>query len=147
VLAAALVSSLALALGGCMSAPQSSASAPMAATQALASAAGFVYSANEGEDSISRIDLATRRVTTLKIPVTPHNVQISHDGRRLLAVGSMAGQMKKDVPHAAPEGARTRCREGSQRASDLRCDRRECHKGHARNRRPRSGACGGRFAR
>jgi DNA-binding beta-propeller fold protein YncE len=76
----------------------------MAATQALASAAGFVYSANEGEDSISRIDLATRRVTTLKIPVTPHNVQISQDGRRLLAVGSMAGQMKKDVPHAAPGG-------------------------------------------
>jgi hypothetical protein len=34
-------------------------------------------------------------------------VQISHDGRRLLAVGSMAGQMKKDVPGAAPGGTYT----------------------------------------
>jgi YVTN family beta-propeller protein len=107
VLAAALVSSLVLLLGGCMGTPQTSApqsSEPMAATQALASGTGFVYSANEGEDSISRIDLATRQVTMLKIPVTPHNVQISHDGQRLFAVGSMAGQMKKDVPGAAPGG-------------------------------------------
>jgi len=77
VLTAALVSSLALALGGCMSAPQSS--APMGTTQALACGTGFVYSANEGEDSISRIDLATRRVTTLQLPVTPHSVQISRE--------------------------------------------------------------------
>ena len=67
-------------------------------------ATGFVYSANEGEDSISRIDLVTGRVVTLPLPVTPHNVQISRDGRWLFAVGSMAGQMKMAAPTAAPGG-------------------------------------------
>jgi hypothetical protein len=57
VLAAALISSLAVALGGCMSAPSSS--EPKAAAPSLASRSGFVYSANEGAGSISRIDLAT----------------------------------------------------------------------------------------
>ena len=101
-LAAALTSSLAVALGGCMSAPSSS--APVVAAAPHASGTGFVYSANEGDDSISRIDLATGRVTTLSVPVTPHNVQISRDGRRLFAVGSMAGQMKMAAPTAAPGG-------------------------------------------
>ena len=103
-LATALASSLMVALGGCTSAPSSS--EPIAAAPALASSAGFVYSANEGEDSISRIDLATGRVMTLPLPVTPHNVQISRDGRRLFAVGSMSGQMKMAAPAApaAPPG-------------------------------------------
>ena len=102
VLATALASSLVVALGGCMSAPSSS--EPKAAAPPLASGAGFVYSANEGADSISRIDLATGQVLTLPVPVTPHNVQISRDGRRLFAVGSMAGQMKMAAPTAAPGG-------------------------------------------
>lgn len=76
----------------------------MAAAAPLASNAGFVYSANEGEDSISRIDLATGRVMTLPVPVTPHNAQISRDGRRLFVVGSMAGQMKMAAPTAAGGG-------------------------------------------
>ena len=101
-LAAALASSLVAALGGCTSAPSSG--APMAAAAPLSSGSGFVYSANEGEDSISRIDLATGRVMTLPVLVTPHNVQISRDGRRLFAVGSMAGQMKMTAPTAAPGG-------------------------------------------
>ena len=99
-LAIALTSSLAVALGGCLSAPSSSTSVVAAAP--LATRSGFVYTANEGEDSISRIDLATGRVMTLPVPVTPHNVQISRDGRRLFAVGSMAGQMKMAAPTAAP---------------------------------------------
>ena len=78
------------------------AGSPPSGDTVAAPAAGFVYSANEGEDSISRIDLATGRVTTLPLPVTPHNVQISRDGRRLFAVGSMAGQMKMGAPAAAP---------------------------------------------
>lgn len=101
-LAAALASSLAITLGGCMSAPSSG--APLAAAAPLASDAGFVYSANEGDDSISRIDLATDRVTTLPLPVTPPNVQISRDGRRLFAAGSMAWQMKMAAPVTAPGG-------------------------------------------
>ena len=106
-LATALTSLLAVALGGCMSAPSSSApssSAPVVAAAPLASGTGFVYSANEGEDSISRIDLATGQVTTMPVPVTPHNVQISRDGSRLFVVGSMAGQTKMAATTAAPAG-------------------------------------------
>jgi hypothetical protein len=84
VLAAALASSLVVALGGCMSAPSSS--EPIAAASPPTRGAGFVYSANEGADSISRFDLATGRVLTLPIPVTRQNVQISRDERRLLGM-------------------------------------------------------------
>lgn len=91
----AISASVTLMLGACAGSPPSG-------DTVAAPAAGFVYSANEGEDSISRIDLATGRVTTLPLPVTPHNVQISRDGRRLFAVGSMAGQMKMGAPAAAP---------------------------------------------
>jgi YVTN family beta-propeller protein len=101
-LAAASASSLALAHGGCASAHSSS---PLVApTPPLASGAGFVYSANEDDDSISQIDPAPVRVMTLPVPVTPHNMQISHDGRRLFAVGLMAGQMNMATPTAAPGG-------------------------------------------
>ena len=99
-LALALPLSFVGALSGC--AGMSSSSQPIAVTPA--SANGFVYSANEGEDSISRIDLATGQVTTLPVPVTPHNVQISRDGSRLFVVGSMAGQMKMAATPAAPAG-------------------------------------------
>ncbi|MEO6745765.1 MAG: cytochrome D1 domain-containing protein [Caldimonas sp.] len=84
-------------LGACAGFPPSGGSVAAAAT-------GFVYSANEGDDSISRIDLATGRVVTPPLPVTPHNVQISRDGRRLFAVGPMTGQMKMAAPTAAPGG-------------------------------------------
>ncbi|MDF2764864.1 MAG: hypothetical protein K0S81_1858 [Rhodospirillales bacterium] len=52
--------------------------------------AGTVYTANEIGNSISAIILATRRVETFPVPISPHNVQISPDGRRLLAVGNPA---------------------------------------------------------
>ncbi|MBA2722537.1 MAG: YncE family protein [Methylibium sp.] len=102
VVALALSTSVLVALGACASAPSSG--EPKAATAAASPASGFVYSANEGDDSISRIDLATGGVTTLPVPVTPHNVQISRDGRRLFVVGSMAGQMKMAAGAAAPAG-------------------------------------------
>ena len=92
-----LAASVTLMLGACAGLPPSGDSVAAPAT-------GFVYSANEGEDSISRIDLATGRVTTLPVPVAPHVVQISRDGRRLFAVGSMVGQTKMAVPTAAPGG-------------------------------------------
>jgi len=102
VLALALASSLVVALGGRTSAASSKLT--IAAAAPLASGTGFVYSANEGEDSISRIDLATGQVTTLPLPITPHNVQISPDGRRLFAVGSMTGQTNAAGPGAVPGG-------------------------------------------
>jgi YVTN family beta-propeller protein len=47
----------------------------------------FVYTADEHGSSISAIDLAAGRVSTVPIPISPHNVQITADGKRLLAVG------------------------------------------------------------
>ncbi len=49
---------------------------------------GFVYTANEGDNSLSRIDLSTGEVLTVPTAVTPHNVQITPDGETLLAVGT-----------------------------------------------------------
>lgn len=51
---------------------------------------GFVYTANEKGNSISVVDLAAMRVTTVPIAVSPHNVQASADGRWLLTVGDPA---------------------------------------------------------
>ena len=50
----------------------------------------FVYTADELGSSISAIDLAAARVTTVPIPISPHNVQVTADGKRLLAVGEPA---------------------------------------------------------
>ena len=49
---------------------------------------GVVYSANEGDGSISEITLRTGDVRTTQITVVPHNVQISPDGKVILAVGT-----------------------------------------------------------
>ncbi len=51
---------------------------------------GFVYTANERGNSISVIDLSTGQVKDIATRITPHNVQVSRDGRRLLAVGPVA---------------------------------------------------------
>lgn len=50
----------------------------------------FVYTADEHGSSISAIDLAAGRVSTVPIPISPHNVQVTADGKRLLAVGEPA---------------------------------------------------------
>jgi len=85
--------------------PGACAGLPSSGNSVAASATGFVHSANEGEDSMNRIDLAISGVMTLPLPVTPHNVQISHGVGRLFVVGSMAGQMKMVAPTAAPGDA------------------------------------------
>ncbi|PZP24111.1 MAG: DUF305 domain-containing protein, partial [Kocuria rhizophila] len=51
---------------------------------------GTVWSADEGGSSISAIGLGTGTVTTTPIPVAPHNVDLTPDGRFLLAVGTPA---------------------------------------------------------
>ena len=53
--------------------------------------AGFVFTADEAGASISGIDLSDGSVTTVSIPIAPHNVDLSADGRWLLAVGDPAG--------------------------------------------------------
>lgn len=52
---------------------------------------GFVYTADQRANSISMIDLSTGMVKSARLPISPHNVQVSHDGRLLLIVGMPAG--------------------------------------------------------
>ncbi len=71
---------------------------------------GFVYTANERGNSISVIDLSTGQVKDIATRITPHNVQVSRDGRRLLAVGPVAAmtgnqsQMKMNDDGETPRG-------------------------------------------
>lgn len=51
---------------------------------------GFVYTADEYGNSISKIDLTNGQVETVPVPISPHNVQITPDEVWLLAVGDPA---------------------------------------------------------
>ena len=52
---------------------------------------GVVFTADERGNSISAINLQTGKVETTRIPISPHNLQTSKDGRSLFAVGAPAG--------------------------------------------------------
>lgn len=60
------------------------------AFSAVPPSTGYVYTADEYGNSISRIDLATGRVETVPVSIAPHNVDLSADGATLLAVGEVA---------------------------------------------------------
>jgi len=62
----------------------------VAAAPTVMREAGFVYVADEGGNSISVIDLSTGQVKDITTRISPHNVQVSRDGRLLLAVGTIA---------------------------------------------------------
>ena len=103
----ALISSLCVIIAGCEgSGSRASGSAHNApgvpSAVAVPLGVGDVYTANEGDGSISRIDLATGRVTTVPIGFQPHNVQVAADGRRILAVGSPPGAMSEMGASSAP---------------------------------------------
>lgn len=51
---------------------------------------GFVYTADEHGSSVSMVELASGRVTTVGVRITPHNLQISADRQRLLVTGPLA---------------------------------------------------------
>ena len=53
---------------------------------------GFVYTADEYGNSISAINLADGQVQTVPVAISPHNIQVTADGRRLLAVGNPANE-------------------------------------------------------
>lgn len=82
-------------------------SAAIARGQDLGSAtAGSVYTADERGNSVSSIDLSTGAVEIAPVAITPHNVQITADGARLLAVGSPAtGGHGHDTGEAADDGS------------------------------------------
>ena len=66
---------------------------------------GFVYTANERGNSVSVIDLSTGQVKTIAVRISPHNVQISRDGRLLLVVGMLAGtNMSEDKSDTEKSG-------------------------------------------
>lgn len=62
----------------------------LALNGALAAPSGMLYTANERGQSISQIDLGNGQVTTFAVGLAPHNLQVSADGRWLLAVGMPA---------------------------------------------------------
>lgn len=68
---------------------------------------GFVFTADEHGNSISAIDLASGQVRTIPVGISPHNVQITADGTRLLAVGDPAsdghGHSQASAAHSASE--------------------------------------------
>lgn len=107
----ALTSMLAVMLVGCnrnegrATSDQSPTTAPSSSASVSPLGVGTVYTADEGGGSLSQTDLATGQVTTFPIGVLPHNVQISADGRRILAVGSLPGAMKGmgNESNAAPQ--------------------------------------------
>lgn len=82
-------------------------------TVAVPLGVGDVYTANERDGSISRIDLATVRVTTVAVGFLPHNVQVAADERRILVVGSSPGAMKEMGDAVAP-ATRKRAGQGRQ---------------------------------
>ena len=57
---------------------------------ALAATGGFVFTANESGNSVSRIDLTAGTVETMPVSISAHNVQVTVDGQFLLAVGATA---------------------------------------------------------
>lgn len=64
---------------------------------------GFVYTADEKGNAVSVIDLARRRVETVAVTISPHNVQISADGRWLYATGMRARAGERHV-HGGERG-------------------------------------------
>ena len=51
---------------------------------------GFLFTADERGNMVSRVDLSAGTVTKVAVGVAPHNVQIGADGRHLLVVGAPA---------------------------------------------------------
>ncbi|HEY4774937.1 MAG TPA: cytochrome D1 domain-containing protein [Xanthobacteraceae bacterium] len=68
---------------------------------------GVVYTADEHGNSISAIDLASGKVAIFPVRISPHNVQITADGARLLTVGEPVadahGHGRMQAAHGAVE--------------------------------------------
>jgi len=64
---------------------------------------GYVYTANENDNTISAIDIGTGRVKNIPTDITPHNIQISSDGKTLFAVGPVAHSVAYSSSRKAPK--------------------------------------------
>lgn len=92
--------SLIVLLAGCFQ-PESGNQAPTAMSKE-----GFVYTANERANSISAIDVSTGQVKHIATRIAPHNVQVSRDGRLLLAVGPVADMAAHKAPIEMTDGGK-----------------------------------------
>lgn len=74
---------------------------PFAATvRAEPAATGFVYTADEFGNTVSRIDLTTEKIDIVPVPITPHNVQFVSGKDLVLAVGLPVAGKAEDA-HAS----------------------------------------------
>ena len=99
---AMLLSLLALVTGAVMAL---AVGAAQAQTGIGIDAGGFVYTADEHGNSLSAIDLAAGKVTTLQITISPHNIQVTPDGSRILAVGEPVSDGHSHGHDGAAHGA------------------------------------------
>lgn len=76
----------------------------LGASAAVAGSTGYVFTANEEANSLSRIDLSTGQVETVPLPIVPHNVDVMGKGQPLLVVGPMADHGKAGTDMAGMEG-------------------------------------------
>jgi YVTN family beta-propeller protein len=73
---------------------------------AIAPETGFIYTADAEGNSISVIALGSGQVKTVPVRISPHNVQVSRDGRLILAVGMLAGtKMSEDDSDTEKRGS------------------------------------------
>jgi YVTN family beta-propeller protein len=60
---------------------------------------GYVFTADEDANGLTRVDLTTGDSRQAALPISPHNVQISADGSLLLLVGPLATDAGADHAH------------------------------------------------
>lgn len=65
----------------------SSGAAAAASKSDTAAVSGTVYTADEGSNTLSAVDLATGSVTPVPVTIVPHNVEASAGAPLLLAIG------------------------------------------------------------
>lgn len=66
--------------------------------------ADTIVVANENGQSLSIIDSQTSKTTTAAIPISPHNVDVTADGRLILATGMPAAQSGSHAAHGSAGG-------------------------------------------
>ena len=71
---------------------------------AASARADTIFVANENGQRVSIIDTETSKTITVAIPISPHNVDITQDGRLLLATGMAVGGSAGHAAHGAPAG-------------------------------------------
>jgi YVTN family beta-propeller protein len=95
-----------IAVGGVASALLAVGTSVAGETGAKPGMTGVVYTADEHGNSVSAIDLASGKVKIVPVSISPHNVQISADGERLLAVGMRASEGHGHGPAKTEHGSK-----------------------------------------